>query len=73
MEVKVKVKIRIIGWKTPQTRPDTSLGMTMPRKRCLGRSDVPKSATSVVVLNMDGPRPKAMEVAPADLDNFQIV
>jgi hypothetical protein len=44
----------------------------MPKKRWLER-DVPRSATSVIVLDMDAPKCKMLELKPEELDNYKLV
>jgi hypothetical protein len=45
----------------------------MPKKRWLERADVPRSATSVIVLDMDAPKCKMLELKPEELDNYKLV
>jgi len=66
-------RVRILGWKTGQTPPDAPFGMTMPKKRWLERADVPRSATSVIVLDMDAPKCKMLELKSEELDNYKLV
>ena len=69
----VKGRIRIIGWKTPKTPADAPFGMRMPKKMWLEKADVPRSATSVVVLDMDAPKCKTLELKPEELENYKLV
>ena len=69
----VKGRIRIIGWKTPRTPVDAPFGMTMPKQGVLGKADVPKSATSVIALDMDLPKCNIRELKPEELDNYKLV
>lgn len=51
-----KFKIRVIGWKTPFTRPGSPFGLTVPKNGISSFRDVPKSATkvTVVLIRTDG-------------------
>jgi len=66
-------RVRILGWKTSKTPADAPFGMTMPKGMLLLKADVPKSATSVFVLDMDLPKCNIRELKPEELDKYKVV